>query len=135
MCVSGGVKNFSDWKRREVTPIFRPQKTRRGVLMRATFEQRVTFVSSLRRDVLPTGACAVLEGRRVTTNGGSVVASRELGLTFFRSGARGLHLPGGLPPEPAKQEARKRRANERPRVACCEELGGRYTTEYLRLSR
>src|SRR5438034_6557033 len=29
-----------------------------------------------------------------------------------------------LPPEPAKREARKRRANERPRVACCEELAG-----------
>src|SRR5436190_661593 len=43
--------------------------------------------------------------------------------TFFRSGARGLHVPIELPPEPVKREARKRRANERPRVACCEELG------------
>jgi hypothetical protein len=46
------------------------------------------------------------------------------GPTFFRSGARGLNVPANLTPEPAKHEARKRRANERPRVACCEELGG-----------
>ena len=46
------------------------------------------------------------------------------GLTFFRSGARGLRVPASLPPELAKHEARERRANERPRVACCEELGG-----------
>src|SRR6266850_3590222 len=44
-------------------------------------------------------------------------------LTFFRSGARGLHAPTTLPPEPTKHEARKRRASERPRVGCCEELG------------
>ena len=44
-------------------------------------------------------------------------------LTFFRSVARGLHVPATLPREPTKHEARKRRANERPRVACCEELG------------
>src|SRR5205085_11467145 len=44
-------------------------------------------------------------------------------LTFFRSGARGLHVPARLTAEPTKHEARKRRANERPRVACCEELG------------
>src|SRR5438105_4142309 len=44
------------------------------------------------------------------------------GLTFFRSAARGLHVPATLTPEPTKHEARKRRANERPRVGCCEEL-------------
>ncbi len=44
--------------------------------------------------------------------------------TFFRSGARGLHVPAGLAPEATKHEARKRRTNERPRVACCEELAG-----------
>jgi len=46
-------------------------------------------------------------------------------LTFFRSGARGLHVPAKLPGESAKHEARKRRANKRPRVACCEELARR----------
>ncbi len=46
-------------------------------------------------------------------------------LTFFRSGARGLYVPGALTPEPAKHEARKRRVSERPRVACREELGAR----------
>jgi len=43
-------------------------------------------------------------------------------LTFFRSAARGLHVPTKLTPEFAKREARKRRASERPRVGCCEEL-------------
>src|ERR1051325_2049193 len=42
--------------------------------------------------------------------------------TFFRSAARGLHAPGDLTPELTKHEARKRRADERPRVGCCEEL-------------
>jgi hypothetical protein len=51
------------------------------------------------------------------------IGMRELRLTFFRSGARGIHAPATLPGEPTKHEARKRRANERPRVACCEELG------------
>src|SRR5437763_3874198 len=41
--------------------------------------------------------------------------------TFFRSAARGLHMPARLTPEPAKHEARKRRASERPRVGCCSE--------------
>lgn len=45
-------------------------------------------------------------------------------LTFFRSAARGLHVPTKLTREPTEHEARKRRANERPRVGCCEELGG-----------
>src|ERR671919_67149 len=45
-------------------------------------------------------------------------------LTFFRSAARGLHVPATLTPEIAKRKARKRRASERPRVGCCEELGG-----------
>src|ERR1043165_1279785 len=45
------------------------------------------------------------------------------GITFFRSAARGLHMPARLTPQPAKHEARKRRASERPRVGCCEELG------------
>src|SRR5689334_5320890 len=44
--------------------------------------------------------------------------------TFFRSAARGPHVPARLTPEPAKHEARKRRASERPRVGCCEELAG-----------
>ena len=43
-------------------------------------------------------------------------------LTVFRSGARGLHVPDELTHEPVDHEARKRRASERPRVACCEEL-------------
>ena len=43
--------------------------------------------------------------------------------TFFRSAARGLQVPATLTPEPAKHEARKRRASVRPRVGCCEELG------------
>jgi len=46
------------------------------------------------------------------------------GLTFFRSAARGHHVPAKLTPKATKREARKRRANERPRVGCCEELGG-----------
>src|SRR5438477_6319988 len=37
--------------------------------------------------------------------------------TLFRS------VPTKLTPEAAKHEARKRRASERPRVGCCEELG------------
>src|SRR5436853_5940939 len=45
-------------------------------------------------------------------------------LTFFRSAARGLHVPTRLAREPTKHEARKRRASVRPRVGCCEELGG-----------
>ena len=40
--------------------------------------------------------------------------------TFFRSAARGLHVPTTLTHEVAKREARKRRASERPRVGCCE---------------
>ncbi len=44
------------------------------------------------------------------------------GLTFFRSAARGLQVPARRTPEPAKHEGRKPRANERPRVGCCEEL-------------
>ena len=46
--------------------------------------------------------------------------------TFFRSAARGLHVPDKLTPEPAKHEARGRRASERPRVGCCEELGAAF---------
>jgi hypothetical protein len=46
--------------------------------------------------------------------------------TFFRSGARGLHVPAKLTREPTRREARKRRASERPRVACCEELAARH---------
>src|SRR5436305_1367328 len=46
------------------------------------------------------------------------------GITFFRSADRGLHVPARLTPEPAKHEARERRTSERPRVGCCEELGG-----------
>jgi hypothetical protein len=45
------------------------------------------------------------------------------GPTFFRSAARGLHVPAKLTPKHTKHEARKRRASERPRVGCCEELG------------
>ena len=47
---------------------------------------------------------------------------KAVGLTFFRSAARGLYVPGKLTPESTKREARKRRPNERPRVACCEEF-------------
>src|SRR5947207_2857380 len=32
------------------------------------------------------------------------------------------HVPARLTPEPAKREARKRRASERHAVGCCEEL-------------
>src|ERR1041385_5444828 len=49
--------------------------------------------------------------------------------TFFRSAARGLHVPTKLTPEPTKREARKRRANERHVVGCREELA-RATCEY-----
>src|SRR5262245_6512358 len=45
-------------------------------------------------------------------------------LTFFRSAARGLHVAAELTREPTRREARKRRASERPRVGCCEELAG-----------
>ena len=45
-------------------------------------------------------------------------------LTFFRSAARGLHTPAARRAASRKNEARKRRASERPRVGCCEELGG-----------
>jgi hypothetical protein len=34
----------------------------------------------------------------------------RIGLTFFRSAARGLHLPDRLTPESAEHEARKRQA-------------------------
>src|SRR5689334_4227692 len=44
--------------------------------------------------------------------------------TFFRSAARGLHVPARLTRESTKREARKRRASERPRAGCCEGLGG-----------
>jgi len=46
--------------------------------------------------------------------------------TFFRSAARGLHVPTRLTREATKHEARKRRASERPRVGCCEELAVMY---------
>jgi len=49
-------------------------------------------------------------------------ASRAARLTFFRSADRGLHAAANLIREPAKHEARKRRASVRPRVGCCEEL-------------
>ena len=53
--------------------------------------------------------------------------------TFFRSGARGLHVPARLPTAPTEREARKRRTNERPRVACCEELGGEQKLEWFNI--
>src|ERR1041385_1350590 len=43
-------------------------------------------------------------------------------LTFFRSAARGLHVPARLTRESTEHEPRKRRASERPRVGCCNEL-------------
>jgi hypothetical protein len=49
--------------------------------------------------------------------------------TFFRSAARGLHVPAALTREPAKHEARKRRASERPRVGCCGEFGGPFPAD------
>jgi hypothetical protein len=45
------------------------------------------------------------------------------GLTFFRSAARGLQVPTTLTPETTEHEGLQPRANERPRVGCCEELG------------
>src|SRR5947207_947139 len=50
---------------------------------------------------------------------------REDWLTFFRSAARGLHVTAELTRETTRREARKRRANKRPRVGCCEELARR----------
>src|SRR5437016_6997608 len=47
-----------------------------------------------------------------------------VGITFFRSAARGLHLPARLTRESTKREGLQPRANERPRVGCCEELAG-----------
>ena len=44
--------------------------------------------------------------------------------TFFRSADRVPSRAGNLTPEPAKREARKRRAIERHAVGCSEELGG-----------
>jgi hypothetical protein len=49
---------------------------------------------------------------------------RSVRPTFFRSAARGLHVPAKLTPEPAEHEGLQPRANERPRVGCCEELAG-----------
>ncbi len=46
-------------------------------------------------------------------------------LTFFRSAAACLHVPTRLTRDSAKYEPRKRRANERHAVGCCEELGAR----------
>ena len=53
----------------------------------------------------------------------------QVRLTFVRSAARGLNVPARLTPELAKHEARKRRGSERPRVGCCEKLGGRDAME------
>src|SRR5258705_4857 len=72
---------------------------------------------------VPSGAYFVISGSRAIHEVWEPRGSSQIGLTFFRSGARGLHVPTRLPREPAEQEARKRRAKERPRVACCEELG------------
>jgi hypothetical protein len=44
------------------------------------------------------------------------------GLMFFRSAASGLHVPAALLRKLTTHEARKRRANVRPLVGCCEEL-------------
>src|SRR5437762_12961454 len=55
---------------------------------------------------------------------GMIAAAACVHLTFFRSAARGLRLPGKLTPQPTKHEGLQPRANERPRVGCCEELGG-----------
>ena len=44
--------------------------------------------------------------------------------SFFRSAARGLTARGSRRVSVAQNEARKRRASERPRVGCCEELAG-----------
>src|SRR5947207_11724543 len=48
--------------------------------------------------------------------------TESVGPTFFRSAARGLTARGSRRVSVAQNEARKRRANERPRVGCCEEL-------------
>ena len=50
------------------------------------------------------------------------IAKASIGLTFFRSAAHGLHVPTDVTRDATKHEARKRRASERPRVGCCEEL-------------
>ena len=50
---------------------------------------------------------------------------RAVGPTFFRSAACGLSHAGRATRSVAQNEARKRRASERPRVGCCEELAGR----------
>ena len=50
-------------------------------------------------------------------------------LTFFHSAAACLHVPAKLTPETAKHEARKRRANERHVVGCCEVLGRSYNED------
>ena len=47
---------------------------------------------------------------------------RAVGPTFFHSAAACLHVPAKLTPETTKHEARKRRANERHVVGCCEVL-------------
>jgi len=53
----------------------------------------------------------------IAGNSGSSVRANGLAcLTFFRSAARGLHVPAELTPESTKREARKRRASERPRL-------------------
>jgi hypothetical protein len=49
---------------------------------------------------------------------------RSVRRTFFRSAARGLHVPAELTREATEREPRKRRANERHVVGCCEELAG-----------
>src|ERR1041385_7220374 len=86
------------------------------------------------RAVLPRMACPAPSTQKiarssrldVTPSGRSKLYRALIGLTFFRSDDRGLYVPAKLPRERAKHEARKRRANERPRVGCCEELGRNY---------
>jgi hypothetical protein len=47
------------------------------------------------------------------------------GQRSFAQPAACLHVPTTLIPEPTKHEARKRRANERHAVGCCEEMARR----------
>ena len=68
-----------------------------------------------------------MQGKRTKSN----QQGREPPLTIafiersFAQPLAAFRVPTGLTPKSAKHEARKRRANERPRVGCCEELGRR----------
>src|SRR5947199_5225450 len=56
------------------------------------------------------------------------VRSPRIRPTFFHSADRGLHVPTRLTRRPTKHEGLQPRAGVRPRVGCCEELGGGSST-------